>query len=727
MIRMRQAGPMSDRQVLALHDQSVAPLYAGRLLADMGASVRWARDARLPITQVEQVLLDRGAPIELVSLEAGFGVGQLVTPGETVVVHGTVGPDLRNSVRRSEANLLQLSWVSPGERGGSDAISQAVAGVAHVVGEPELEPLWFPHNMGSYILGANAAGAALLLELLGDTSRTIQISLADLWAYAAGTNWMLCVPKGIPYVREGRRSPGNGGVYPQRIYRCKDGFVTLLCRSTSDWRNFTAAIGSPPWSRQPRYNDLISMASVYADEVDELVEAEMANFTRLELFDLARTRGFPLAPVRTPEEASKDIYLRKQNFWQHAAETTIPGSLWRRETWIEGKGARGVPPLTARVAQPITSALSGLRIIDLSWVWAGPMTASFFADLGAEVIKVEHEARLDNMRLRGRLGHFPDGQDPREIDPLFHNVNRGKKSIKLDMKDPQGLKVFLDLVRHSDAVIESFRPHVLRSWGIEFERLQEVNPKIVLLSMRGLELSEDFGPSGLRSYAPITSSLSGLESTIRYPGASAPTGGMGVGISDPVAGWHGITLLLAALVSRQRRGNGGLVRLSQLETLSSVLLEMFLPSDATDGSVGTRSAVVRCFDGDLVMAATDAQWEAITRSGHVRREGTGLRCDRSDLALGVAEASGATAVPVLAVEEHQSWLQRYGRTILKEVEHTVVGAEQLYVYGWSVGGEPITPSRSAPIIGEHTNLILTDVLGYSAEQIKSLEKEDVLK
>ncbi len=142
------------------------------------------------------------------------------------------------------------------------------------------------------------------------------------------------------------------------------------------------------------------------------------------------------------------------------------------------------------------------------------MVGSTLADLGAKVIKVEHGHRLDNMRLRGVLPgatQMPEGVDPREIDPLFHNVNRGKKSILLDMKHPDGRERFLELVAESDVVIESFRPHVLSSWNLGFDVLRQANPSVVLLSLRGLELDKSFGPSGLRSYAPITSSLCGLE------------------------------------------------------------------------------------------------------------------------------------------------------------------------------------------------------------------------
>jgi crotonobetainyl-CoA:carnitine CoA-transferase CaiB-like acyl-CoA transferase len=468
------------------------------------------------------------------------------------------------------------------------------------------------------------------------------------------------------------------------------------------------------------------MGVEYPDEVDPLVEAETSKHTRGELFARAVRNGFPLAPVRTPAEALDDEYLARQRFWSQSDDgVRLPGSLWRPETWLPGKHAETTPA----PSRPTLGAtdLSGLRVLDLTWVWAGPMVGSMLADLGADVIKVENERRLDNMRLRGKLpSAIPDSHqdiDPRETDPLFHNVNRGKRSILLDMRHPEGREVFLRLVEQADVVLEAFRPHVLDSWGIGYEQLAAVNKRIVLLSLRGLELDESFGPSGLRSYAPVTSSLSGLEHTISYPDADGPTGGMAIGVSDPVAGWHGTMLLLAALVHARRTGVGGWVRLSQLETLSSVLPEMFLAAQRRDEVAPTQARAVHCADGDVVVEADAASWDVLV---------AGAKIDGASAAVSVAELIAAArqvevrAWPVNGVSAHHDWERIVGRPILATVEHALVGDEELYSHGWRLDGEPLLPKGSAPVIGQHTREVLREYAGLDAASIDRLGVTRVL-
>jgi crotonobetainyl-CoA:carnitine CoA-transferase CaiB-like acyl-CoA transferase len=681
--------PLHGTTVVVVGSESPALPYAARLLRDFGADVMYLPSAESD-TLPHRALLTREPAIAVVSTVPDQPVSAVVRMGAVPAAHA---PALE-SLFTGGANEVLLSWCTEDEPSGADVLVQAEAGVAHVVGERDRPPLAFPHRIGDYVLGVNAAALVSLLEISGRRGCRAAVSSADVWAYAIGTNWFLCVPKGIPYVREGRRSPGNGGVYPQRLFEAKDGLVTLLCRSSRDWQNFLTAVGRPAWAEDPRYQDVVAMGILYPDEVDKLVEAETARYTRDELFALAREHGFPLASVRTPGEAMQDEYLGRQGFWAEAGGLRMPGSLCRPETWQpanEVDAGTSRTPLVQSASGPARS-LQGLRVLDLSWVWAGPMVGSILADLGAEVVKVEHEARLDNMRLRGRLGGVPDGIDGREIDPLFHNVNRGKKSMLLDMKSEAGRDVFLNLVRNSDVVLESFRPHVLESWGIGYDELQQANPAIVLLSLRGLELDPKFGPSGLRSYAPITSSLSGMESQVAYPG-EAPTGAMGLGISDPVAGWHGAMLVLAALVRRMRSGKGGWIRLSQLETLGSSLTEMYLAAQ-TDNPVA--ADVVSFRDGD------DDYFEAAAGGGRMRSR-------------------------VRPVEDHPAWSERFGRDVLYSVIHPVSGEEKLYSHGWRIDGDPLPPLTSAPIIGADTDQLLVDVLGLDAAAIAKLRSSGALR
>jgi len=685
-------GPMTGYRVVCAVAGTAAKsgrgaLAAARMLADMGADVTVVAASELD--PVERRLLARDPVVAVAQGDVRFA-----SDGASAVIHqGRVAPGLRSGLLRSGTNLIELLWVD--EREGSDLTAQASAGTASIVGEPYREPLSYPHRMGEYLLGVNACGMVLRFVLGGRRGAHGELYQSDIWAYATGTCGLMCTPKGIRYFREGRRSPGNGGVYPQRIFRAKDGWVALLCRSAKEWDAILRALDSPAWGKDPRYRDLLRMASEYPDEVDTLVEAETIKFTRDELWERAVELGFPLAAVREPLEALDDEFLGRQNFWREQDGARIPGPLWRAETWLPNTDT--APLVQAAAVVPSRPDrhfdLQGARVLDLSWVWAGPMVGSFLADLGADVIKVEHEKRLDNMRLRGRLPSAVPLQhadvDKREIDPLFHCVNRGKRSITLDMKNPEGRELFLQLVAQSDIVLESFRPHVLGSWGLSYEELRKVNPAIVLLSLRGLELDESFGPSGLRSYAPITSSLSGLESTIAYPGDHGPTGGMGLGISDPVAGYHGLTLLMGALVYRARTGAGGWVRLSQLETLASVLPEMYL-------------------DAQGVSAPGPAGWSE-------RRPG-------GDVVVG----PGGVDWPVREVGDLDRWQELFGRSVTTVVDHPLVGPGRLYNHGWRIDGETVAPSASAPVIGADTRAVLSEYLGMDENKVAELRASGVL-
>lgn len=715
--------PLAGYRILCVGKRSRAPLHAARMLADMGADIIHVEEGGAD--PVALALLGRAPAIAAQTRADALAVSE----GVFAIVHEGHLASAYEVAALSQACRVRLNWLGSADEEGCDAAAQAVSGAAFAIGERERAPLWFPHRMGEYIQGVNAAGMVLLFALDGRKGTRGEIALADLWAYAAGVMRMLCEPKGIPYFRDGRRSPGNGGVYPQRLFKAKDGFIALLCRSSKEWSAILDAFGNPAWGDNPRFRDILSMAREYPDETDVLVEGETQRFTKAELFGLAIKHGFPLAAVRSPHEAVQDEYLGRQGFWIESEGRRLPGSLWRTETYRSAAADADLgavsPSATAR------PDLSGYRVLDLAWVWAGPMVGSMLADLGADVIKIEHEKRLDNMRLRGKLpSAIPQEQkdiDPRETDPLFHNVNRGKKSVLLDMKAAEGRRLFLELVKQSDIILESFRPHVLDAWGLGFDELRKANPKIVLLSLRGLELDEEFGPSGLRSYAPITSALSGLESQIAYADQTEPTGGMAIGISDPVAGWHGTTLLLGALLGAARSGEGGWIRLSQLETLSSVLPEMFLaaqePGLVRDDSP---SRAVRCSDGDVIVRIDEAGWSALAANGALDVSGPDPRAGPIDELSVAVEGLGGHAWPVFNVDIQDRWKSVFGRDLMVAVDHALCGSEHLLTHGWSVGGGMIRPHASAPVIGADTAAEMKELLGLSPPEVDALRTSGVL-
>ena len=156
-------------------------------------------------------------------------------------------------------------------------------------------------------------------------------------------------------------------------------------------------------------------------------------------------------------------------------------------------------------------ALDGYRVLDFGWVAAGPILGSMLANMGAEVIKVESKTRLDSMRLS------PDNvdKDP-ERDPWFHSINRNKMSISVDMAKPEGTEILKKVVKISDIVIENFSPKVMPKFGLDYESLREVNPKIIMVS---LPATGKEGPlSDVITYGMSLQGLCGLDSLVGYEG-----------------------------------------------------------------------------------------------------------------------------------------------------------------------------------------------------------------
>ncbi|RLG33496.1 CoA transferase, partial [Methanosarcinales archaeon] len=156
-------------------------------------------------------------------------------------------------------------------------------------------------------------------------------------------------------------------------------------------------------------------------------------------------------------------------------------------------------------------ALEGYRVVDFGWVAAGPILGSMLANMGAEVIKVESRTRLDSMRLS------PDNleKDP-EKDPWFHSINRNKMSITVDMAKPKGVELLKNLVKKSDIVIENFSPKVMPKFGLEYESLRKVNPKIIMVS---LPATGREGPlSDVITYGMSLQGLCGLDGIVGYEG-----------------------------------------------------------------------------------------------------------------------------------------------------------------------------------------------------------------
>lgn len=257
--------------------------------------------------------------------------------------------------------------------------------------------------------------------------------------------------------------------------------------------------------------------------------------------------------------------------------------------------------------KPDRSILQDIRVLDFSWVLAGPYATRLLADFGAEVIKVHPLAEEANDK-------FSQG--------YYNTWNRNKRSITLDVNQPDGLEIARKLVAICDIVVENFNPRVMKNWGLDYPELKKLKPDIILLSM---SVAGQTGPwSHYSGFGPTVQALSGLTYLTGYP--DQPPSGIGYAYSDHAAALYGSLAVLAALEYRRQTGAGQHIDLSQMETTSSLLADSLL--DYTQNGIepqplGNRSpqtaphGIYPCFGRDrwcAIAVTSEAEWFGFKRA-----------------------------------------------------------------------------------------------------------------
>ncbi len=655
--------------------------------------------------------------------------------------------------------------------------AQAEAGVAWALGDQGRPPLTIPPGVLECQAGAHLAAACLMARIAGPASdggqlaggRIVDIALTDVLAHYVGVNCRFYIHHGMRWRRAGRRASDSGGAYPFVILPCADGAVCLSGRTRAEWQRFVEAMGTPAWSQEPRYQKLRAMGQQYPEEVDALVAPWLAERTKAEIEEIADRFRLTIAPLRDLSDVLATHQFAEREFlspWTVEGRQLVgPGLPYRA---AEARGDSQAPNLAgtllAQAGGPRsakgTGPLAGLRVLDLGWVWAAPQVGSILAQLGAEVIKVEHRARPDNSRLSGII--IRDGQriegDTVDMSPMFHQINKGKMGITLNLKEPAGVELAKQLAMTSDIVLENMSAGSVERSGMGYDALSAINPRLVMVAMSG---AGQFGPlADMRTYAPTMSSFAGLESLVGYPG-ELPTGALNFAIGDPNAAAHGLVALFAALARRESTGRGCYIDLSQTEALFATLTPYALQAQLeehqppTIGNAHPAMAPHGIFpaagdDNWLTIAVrNDADWAALvrlagdqpwTRDGQfadsasriAKREvldaelsaWTAAR-DRDTL---VAElrAAGVPASPVNDIDGLWQNRQIAGRGLADRVEIPGLGTETLFRAPWNVSGITIGTGTRGPIVGEHNERVLCGTLGLSAEEFERLTAEGVI-
>ncbi len=408
----------------------------------------------------------------------------------------------------------------------------------------------------------------------------------------------------------------------------------------------------------------------------------------------------------------------------------------------------------ANPASETDGALAGYRVLDFGWVLAGALPGMILADMGAEVIKVETRQRLDYMRLgRPIVGDQPDP----EQNPMFHNVNRGKLSVTLNISEPDAVELAKRLAARCDVVIENYSPGVMDRLGLGYETLRGVKPDIIMASISS---TGQEGPlRDLRAYAPSIGSLSGLDSAMGYEGGGPL--GLKHAFGDICGALHAVFAIVSALYNRKRTGQGQYIDVSMLRatvvTQGVGLMEHALtgrslqprgnydptmapygnyPCAGDDEWVSIAVASENEWQG-LVTAMGDPAWANDDRfRSQYRRQRHRRELDAllslwtaqhdADALTDLLQRHGVAAAPVLSAEERLFHPHFMARGLYNDIDHPSLGAEPIFNLMWGLSKTPSAVRRHAPLMGEHNRQVLCGTLGLSEGELAELEARQVV-
>jgi crotonobetainyl-CoA:carnitine CoA-transferase CaiB-like acyl-CoA transferase len=580
--------PLSGMRVLEIADGVAGP-YAAKLLGDLGAEVIKLEPTRgdsartlgpFPDGKIDPersgmfVYLNAGKRRRILDQEQSTHQATCRSLAASVDVliesfpageRDQHGLDI-TALRRLNAALVLVSVTPFGQTGpraawrGNDLIAFHSSGFAF--GFPALEadnrclpPLNAPTYAAEFLAGQVAATAAMHGVLVAQQTGVgchLDVSLQEAVAAANNSqfNRIRKGPDGL-VKRTFSDKPTNSVV---ALLPCADGWVAISPREEHQWSRWLDVMGRPAWSAERRFGDRASRDRHWSELYPLLADWSRSR-TKTEVFQAAQEQRVACLPLGTaldlldsPQLASREFFVMLED-----PETAVPGRPYHLHLADRCEEA-APPPFTP--AEHRLRPLEGVRVVDFSWVLTGPICTRYLASLGAEVIKIESAARAD---LSSR-------------DLSWQELNPSKRSITLNFKHERARELARELIARSDVVVENFSTGVMERLGLDYARLEQVNPRIVVAS------SSAFGRTGPDrdqvAYGTLVQCLTGWAALSAYPGY--PPRSAGSVWTDPLTAVFETLLILAAIRRQRATGQGALIDLSMAEATIAALPEPIL-------------------------------------------------------------------------------------------------------------------------------------------------------
>jgi crotonobetainyl-CoA:carnitine CoA-transferase CaiB-like acyl-CoA transferase len=794
------AAALTGVRVVELGGGVAAP-FAARLLGDLGADVVKVEPPEGdPARQLEPFATDRDGRrcslvFEYLNWNKRGTVADLATDAGREAVHALLAdadiliealdPDERAALGLSPAALravnpdLVVTSVSDfGQDGpyarwrGSDLVLQAMSGVMQISGTSDREPLKHGLRQSLYGAGLNAAYASLaahLGRLRGGGGGHVDVSVHECLASQLVLNEAHYAFLGAV---QGRRPPVQDPLAGDPL-PAADGWVSLQNSGLIPPARLAELFDDPRLAER-RFASVEGRTS-NAEELNAILTEHLADETRAGFFARSCAAGFLSGQVQgagdllgCPQLGERAVFHSFEELESHGAPIRFPAALAtlsrtptsvRRRAPAHGEHTEQLREPREAARRPSSAGgggldgggpLAGLRVIDLSTVFAVPYIGGLLADLGAEVIKVEAPHRLDQTRTW--FGPYFDNapeDDWWNRSATFHVVNRGKRSLSLDLARPQGREVLHDLVREADVLLDNFTPRVMRGWGTTYDALREHNPRLVMLSNTGYGST---GPwSAFRAQGTSLEATMGISQVTGYAGDKPSK--VGQSYPDFLAAWTGLTALLAALVERERSGEGQWIDLGMYQLGVSVIPEALLhfqvhrqePTRQGNADLGALVSGLYPAAGEdrwLAVSVQDATQHAALAAivpgvsqapGAVEHTEAALAAwsrerDAADAAAEL-QAAGIAAGPVLDARDLLLDPHLCHRGFYEEADFgPELGRRPLIgrPYRWAAAGGRVAVRGPAPAFAEANRHVLEDLLMRDAATLRRLADEQVI-
>ena len=797
------SGALSGLRVLEA-GEGKAVAYAGKLLRDLGAecikiesrdgdALRqygpfpggredparsglfvWLNGGKRGVT------LDLSAPKDRARFEALLDGADVLLHSYQPAAARALGLDAE-TVRAGRPSLVVTAVTPFGSTGpyadwrGYALQAYAGSGVAYRIGDPEDTPLTAPLDLAEVQFGGVHAAAATALAIVHrdrmGTGQFVDVGVMDgVTSGVAGIGFERVVYGGYPAPARGGRRFGGGA---WGVYETKDGNFDVVTLMDRQWHTFLERIvGDPEWGHKPEYASVQAgaMRDLTEPQVEELrghLEAWFREHTTAEIWEQTRALRISFQPVHTVADVMASDHLAAREFLVRAPGVEpplrVPGAPYRFSgtTW----GPPGVPPDPAAAPAEGWSAerraggqqgrghgppgdlpLSGVRVLDLGQVWAGPLLARYLADWGAEVIAVETASRPRAL---------PGDSDPSQPG-AWEWIYRNRRSVQLNLADPEGRRLFRQLLGSADVMIDNFAARVMPGLGLDYEGLLAEHPHLVICA---LSASGRDGPwADLLSYGPTLTALHGTKSLYGYPDGRLVEDASEL---DPISAGYGMLAVMAALHHRNDTGEGELIALAQSEAGLCGIAEAIIELEWNGRLLGPQGNTHRvlaphgmypCAGDDrwiAIACASDAEWRALAgaagEAGWLEhpafKTAAGRRAARDEIDAEIGEwthgqeagplaarlqAAGVAAFPVLSTLEVAGDPHHEQRGAHFEIGEGFPGSRLYDGNPWHLSAARPRLRLPAPVPGAHNEEGFGELLGLAPEEVARLQAAGVI-